>query len=63
MADQSIRRSWCPRILRFLSVPAELRGYGLPGTHRDKLGVLVSQLNLNTGNPYVVEQFQVNANR
>lgn len=43
--------------------PQNYGGYILPGTHLDNLGILVSQWNTTTGNPYVVEQFQVNANR
>ncbi len=43
--------------------PQNYGGYILPGTHLDNLGILVSQWNTETGNPYVVKQFQVNANR
>jgi hypothetical protein len=43
--------------------PQNYGGYILPGSTLDDMGILVSQWNTNTGTPYVVEQFQVNANR
>jgi Domain of unknown function (DUF4185) len=43
--------------------PQNYGGYILPGSTLDKMGLLVSQWNTTTGNPYVVEQFEVNANR
>lgn len=43
--------------------PQNYGGYILPGSTLDDMGVLVSQWNTGTNTPYVVEQFQVNANR
>jgi hypothetical protein len=43
--------------------PQNYGGYIIPGATLNNMGILVSQWNTNTGNPYVVEQFQVNANR
>jgi hypothetical protein len=43
--------------------PQNYGGYILPGSTLNNLGIIVSQWNTNTGNPYVVEQFQVNPNR
>lgn len=43
--------------------PQNYGGYILPGSTLNNMGILVSQWNTNTGNPYVVEQFQVNPNR
>ncbi len=43
--------------------PQNYGGYILPGSTLNNMGILVSQWNTSTGNPYVVEQFQVNPNR
>jgi hypothetical protein len=42
--------------------PQNYGGYIMPGATLDNMGVLVSQWNTNTGNPYEVEQFQIHPN-
>ncbi len=43
--------------------PQNYGGYIMPGSTLNNLGILVSQWNTTTDNPYTVEQFQVNPNR
>ncbi len=45
------------------SVPQNYGGYIVPGSTLDGMRILVSQWNTNTGHPYNVQEFEVNAHR